>query len=228
MFVNDLPTTVEQYPHAAEVAFARLEEAVNMVLPGSDCHDRYLGAEAVGLAVVIAKDLNEPNIYSPFDPDSIDRVSFTANNRLKHPGVWTPLETDATTLGGVLPEGMGRFVGFALAKINTLTYPDSGESSFREEEVKIGPGRVGLAGARRTMGGLMVFSGLWEVHDHALNEILIDEIVNENRAFPDTRTVDELAGKVEATIGAIQLLHAGSKASQLTRSEVAELLAIIG
>ncbi len=64
MFVNDLPTTVEQYPHAAEVAFARLEEAVNMVLPGSDCHDRYLGAEAVGLAVVIAKDLNDTRVQS--------------------------------------------------------------------------------------------------------------------------------------------------------------------
>lgn len=228
MFVNDLPTTVEQYPQAAEIAFDRLEQAVNRVLPGSKSHDRYLGAEAVGLAVVIARDLNEPNMYSPFVPGSIDRVSFTANNRHKHKGVWTRLETDATTLGGELPKGMGRFVGFALAKVNTLTYPGSGDSSFREEEVKIGPGRVGLAGARRTMGGLIVFSGLWEVHDHALNEILIDEIVNENRAVPDKQTVDELAGKVEATIGAIQLLHAGRKASELSRSEVANLLKRIG
>lgn len=227
MFVTDLPTTVEQYPQAAEVAFARLEEAVNLVLPGSDCHDRYLGAEAVGLAVVVAKDLKIPDLYSPLDSASIGRVSFMANNRLKHPDVWTPLETDEKALGGVLPEGMGRFVGFGLAKINTLTYPDSGDSSFREKDVKIGPGRVGFAGGRR-IGGLMAFSGLWEVHDYALNEIYIDEIVNGNRAVPNFRTVDELAGRVEATIGAIQLLHAGKKASELSRSEIAKLLAIIG
>lgn len=228
MFVNDLPTTVEQYPQAAVIAFDRLEQAVNRVLPGSKSHDRYLGAEAVGLAVVIARDLNEPNMYSPFVPGSIDRVSFTADNSLKHPEVWTPLETDEELLGGLLPEGMGRFLGFGMAKVNTLTFPDAGDSSFREGDVKIGPGRVGLAGARRTMGGLIVFSGLWEVHDYALNEILIDEIVNENRAVPEKQTVDELAGKVEATIGAIQLLHAGRKASELSRSEVAKLLRIIG
>lgn len=228
MFVTDLATTVEQYPQTAELAFSRFEQAVNLVLPGNDIHKRYIGVESVGLATAIGRYFVRTGYYNPFEPDVMSRVSFLADNKGRDPKLWVPLETDARILGGELPEGMGRFTAFALAKINTLTDHNSGKSSFREGEVALERGMVGFAGGRRMSGSLLSLSGLWEVHDHALGEIYFDEIVRENRATPAPRTVDEIAESVEATIGAIQLLHAGTEASELSRKEIETILAVIG
>jgi hypothetical protein len=223
MVVADLAVTIEQHPDRALQAFDRIESAVNLVMPGSESHKRYQGVGEVGLAAVVGRYFVTTDSYNPFDPETPDRLSFIAHNRDKHPDVWKPMDTDVTFLGGELPEGMGRFVGFALAKINALTLDNAGLSSFRPGDAIIDKGMVGLAGGRRFGGTLVSLSGLWEVHDDAFCAMFIDELSREYGGKRPNRSIDTLSEEIEKIVGVISKLHKGVEASDMKRKDIAKL-----
>jgi len=229
MSLTYLAERVEYDPGAAQDAFDRVEGALNLLLPGSDTHKRYDGIEAVGLAAVLARDCVEPDAYNPLDPTTPERVSFMADNQFAHPEAWTPQEIDEGLLGGIMPEGMGRFTVFALAKINTLTFDDT-LWSFREEGVSIAPGRVGFAGGQHLRNSFLVLSGLWEVHDHIVGKFLRNEIELEVEFEPDEnvettgRTAEDLADEIRPALEIVRSLHPHKEADELTRQEVGVVL----
>jgi hypothetical protein len=217
-----LVETVEGYPSQAQVAFQRINEAVNLVFPGSDSHDRYRDIGEVGLAIVVAQDWVERDSYNPFNPETLERLAFHATNQDTHGEAWTPKDTDEGMLGGTVPEGMGRFTAFALAKINGLL--DHHFVSSVRPSIAIARGKVGLAGGQRLYGRtLLGTSGLWEVHDHFVGRVFEDELEIEVYGRPG-RTVDDTAGKIEAVVGRIQKLHEGVDAASLSRSAIEELV----
>jgi hypothetical protein len=162
---------VEEHPEMANEAFARVEGALNLVLPGSDTHARYQGIEEVGLAVVVGRDADPPLSFNPFDPATPTRLSFMADNRQLRPGAWEPSSKDKMILGGAVPESMGRFTAYALAKINQIAGSER-IVSYDPRKVSNETGRIGLAGAKWLDGALVGASGLWEVHDHVAPESL--------------------------------------------------------
>jgi len=217
-----LAERVEQHPLAADNTFARLDRALNLVLPGSDTHERYESIEEVGLAVVIAiSGLRQQ--YNPFNPTERLPLSFMADNRDTHPGAWEPKDTDAEILGGTIQEGVGRFTAYALAKINTVSASDD-DRSYREDTVSIGPGRIGIAGGRWVGQSLVGVSGLWEVHDHITAGIYVDEFWLELDSDTSQRTADNLAEEIEPVLACIKSLHQDVEAADLSRKQIAELL----
>lgn len=217
-----LAERVEQRPVAAANAFARLDGALNLVLPGSDTHERYEAIAEVGLAVVIGTDDSRQN-YSPLDPLELSRLSFMADNRQAHPEAWEPRDTDTDILGGAIPAGMGRFTAFALAKINAVNASDD-IKSHREDIVSIEPGKIGLAGGRWIGESLIGVSGLWEVHDHIAAQMYVDEFWLEIGSDTSQRTADDFAEEIEPVLARVKSLHPNAKAADLKRHQVAELL----
>ncbi len=213
---------VEDYPNQADAAFQRVNEAVNLVLPGSTTHERYRDIGEVGLAVVVAEDWVEKDAYNPFNPETLGRLSFHATNQDTHSDAWAPRDIDKGMLGGVVPEDMGRFTAFALAKINGLL--DHHLVSSARQSLAVARGKVGLAGGQRLYGrSLLGTSGLWEVHDHFVGLVFQDELSIEVFGRPG-RTAHDTAGKIEAVIGRIQSLHEGVEAVKLSRQAVEELV----
>src|ERR1039458_8484352 len=125
---------VEQHPETAGAVFNRLDGALNKVLLGISTPERYESLGEVGLALVVGRDgfLKQ---YSPFDPRTPRALSFMADNRLTHPGAWEPKPIDEELLGSVIPEGMGRFTAFALAKINVMA-ANSGQALLNSHHVE--------------------------------------------------------------------------------------------
>jgi len=214
---------VERSPQMARVAFDRLDEALNMVLPGSDTHERYKDGNDVGLAAVIGRDYVGQGDYNPFLYSSLTPLRFMADNRQTHPEAWEPQEErDLAILGRAIPEGMGRFTVFALAKINTLTYNIA--TSSCEKKVTIEFGQIGLAGGIRLRQSLVGASGLWEVHDHMAGHVLVQEIDREENTDTTDRTADDLAEEIEAMVDAIQSFHPDIEPTDLSRSQIVDLV----
>jgi hypothetical protein len=225
MRVGSLAQEVQHDPVAAKGVFTRVEAALNLILPGSRVHRRYHDIGGVGLALVIGRDSVEHGAYNPLDPTTPKKLSLMADNRQSQPEAWQPLEADEEWLGGVAPEGMGRFTAFALGKINALTY-NTAQGSHCPEGISIAPGRVGFAGGQRIASSLLAFSGLWEVHDHIAGRVYVDEMAREKDPDVLPRTSDELAADMEEIIDGIHALHAGVEAADLSRSEVSGLLVV--
>lgn len=224
MITDHLAERVECQPDVADAVFARVDGAINMVLPGSDTHKRYRKIESVGLALAVGREIGPGESYSPFDPATMGRLSFFANNYDSHPEAWGPVETDADVLGGPIPEGMGRFTAFALAKLNTLSSTFE-KSSVRTDMVSIEPGKVGLAGAQRTGRAMLSVSGLWEIHDHLVGRLYADELGREHDPEAEQRTADELAGEFERAVGIIKAFHGPIEAADLSRKALKRILA---
>lgn len=225
MRVDNLAVAVEQNPTAAMNAFVRIERAANLVLPGSMVHKRYRDMGEVGLALVVARDGVEPGSYNPLDPTTPERVSLMADNRHEHPGAWAPAKTDEELLGGVAPEGLGRFSAFALGKLNTLT-TNTDTSSHRVEGIKVGPGRVGFAGGQRILKAMLAKSGLWEVHDHAVGTVYAHEMVHNSDACASDQEIDLMAERLDQIFTSIHMEHASKEAADLTREQVRGLLSV--
>lgn len=223
MITDHLADRVEEQSSVAGSVFGRVGRAANLVLPGSDTHKRYGDIESVGLALVVAREIGPGESYNPFDPATLGRVSFIINNYHAHPEAWNPVETDAEVLGGPIPEGMGRFTAFALAKLNTLSSTFD-QSSLRTDTVSIEPGKVGLAGAQRTGRAMLSVSGLWEIHDHIVGRLYADELGREIDPETEQRTADELAGELERATGIIKALHGPIPASDLSREALKRVL----
>lgn len=202
--------------------FTNIDAALNIVLPGSNTHKRYQGVGEVGLALVVASDFGRLS-YSPFDPTVLERLAFKGDNQETHPAAWEPKDTDERDLGGAIPEGMGRYIAFALAKINTLT-SSSKQSSHSPDKVSIAPGKVGIAGAQWISRAFLGASGLWEVHDHIVTDVFADEIADTTLLHNLPRTAEDIAADLESMFARIRLLHPNTEAANLNRSEVARLL----
>lgn len=225
MNIPNLAAEVGKDPFAAQSTYASIEQALNLVLPGSAFHERYRDVEGVGLALVVGEDGVAAGTYNPLLPDTLSKLAFWANNRSERLGLWNPLETDAETLGGEVPASLGRFTAFALAKINTLT-TDKAFSSHRSD-IRIAPGQVGFAGGRRAAGALLSMSGLWEVHDDVATRAYASEMSKTDGSDSDDtrRTTDELAEAFEAVFETIQQrFHQGTEAADLSRDDVGVLL----
>lgn len=223
----NLADRVEQNPAAALAAFSRLDDAVNLVLPGQDTyHTRYAGVGEVGLATVVARDLSRPDSYNPFDPTTPDRLSFIADNYGAHPGAWAPEELDEKMLGGPVPEWLkGRFVAFGLAKLNLLSGTvGCGLFSHCVDTSNVQPGEFGNAGGQRLGDAFLGVSGLWQIHDHVAGLVFNDQIARAGAIDTKPSTVDTLSGDMESILGDIKLLHRGTKAEELSRKQVADLL----
>ncbi len=216
---------VEEYPQIAEGVFGSLDGALNKVLPGIKTPERYEEIGEVGLALVVGRD-SPLSQYNPFNPRTLRMLSFMADNRLTHPGAWDPKATDEELLGGTIPEGMGRFTAFALAKINAMA--DSGRPNLTSHEVRgisIAPGKVGFAGGVYLARSLVGVSGLWEVHDHVSAGIFTNEMVRASTGeVTPTRTDDELAEIIEPLFERVTFLHEGVSADDLSRGDVKVLL----
>ncbi|MFI5271019.1 MAG: hypothetical protein ACHQT9_03180 [Candidatus Saccharimonadales bacterium] len=217
----------ELYPDAPQAAFDKLEQALNMVLPGSDTHERYLDVGEVGLAAVIAVDPPvEAHNYSPFDPTTPSRLAFMANNQDLRPSAWEPKSTDETVLGGPIPIGMGRFTAFAIAKVNWIAISNDVQS-YNVDRASIEPGAVGIAGGIWNAGSLEAVSGLWEVHDHMGVKLLEAETYKEVEGNDPERTADDIAADVEAIIHKIKSFHEGVSAADLSREDVFNVLRML-
>lgn len=214
----------ERDPALAQATFEHVEEALNRVLPSSNVHERYRNGEPVGLALVIAPDVYEPDVYNPLDPTTPDRVTFMTDNRnAANAKAWESQPTDAEVLQGDIPEGMGRFTAFALAKINALG-ASTARSSFRADTISVAPGQVGYAGGRRIGRSLQAASGLWEVHDDVTNQLYAHELVLASEPATAPRTTDNIAETMEELFTRIHSLHDGAEAKDLSRRQVADLL----
>lgn len=224
MRVKSLAEHVELRPSAAKVAYDRTEQALNLVLPDSDAYSsRYKSLGSVGLAVVIARDNVPPNSYNPLDPDTSRRTLSRASNRWSRPMAWELNGTEEEALGAPVPEGMGKFTAFALAKINALTTNDAG-SSYRSDRINIEPGQVGYAGGIRVDETLLGVSGLWEVHDHVAARVYANEVMREVTTDTAGRTADDLAGVIVPIFDRIKMLHGSTDAIDLDRSRHGHLL----
>jgi len=224
----NLAERVQVSPGAAEVTFEHVEAALNLVLPGSRLHTRYREIEAVGLALVVGKEDVAPDTYNPLTKGVLEGLALAKSNQNRRPEAWKPLEIDAEILGGEMPQHMGRFTVFALAKINALTHTGA-TTSHHVEGVSIAPGQVGFAGARRTAQSLLAMSGLWEVHDHVAAQAYASNVVQQSGwepAAPDTNTF-RLAESFDRVFGVINRTHEGTEAAGLNRVQVASLLAEI-
>lgn len=216
---------VELNPSTAQRVFDAIDGAFNLVLPGSDYHQRYPGAEEVGLAVVVARDLGKSNSYNPLDRDTQRKLFYIATNRGSRPGAWLPGEKDKEMLGGPVPEWLGRFGAFALAKVNLLSSSPAWEFySHRVDTSSVQPGEFGYAGGLRWPDSFEAVSGLWEVHDHVGCWIFKHRVEKAGEVNAVQQTADELANTVESILGDVQRLHDGTRAEELTRNQVSSLL----
>jgi hypothetical protein len=214
----------EAYPQIAEDVFNRLDGALNKVLPGIKTPERYEEIGEVGLALVVGRD-GFLSSYNPLHPRTPNVLSFMADNRLTHPDAWQPKETDEEIIGGVIPEGMGRFTAFALAKINAMAESENPTLSSHAVGISNQPGKVSYAGGIYIAHSLVGVSGLWEVHDHVTSGIFTDEMVKQSAGdFPFTRTADELAADIEPIFAKVTSLHEGVAADDLNRQQVGLLL----
>ncbi len=204
-------------------AFGTVEGVVQDVLPNSNFHDRYSQTGEVAMAFVFASDTDQVDNYSPFNTNASDNVSHLVDNSSEHPDVWTYTDKDKelfeSLVGGQLPENMGRFVAYALAKINTLAADTKIASSFRLE-LKQGHGKVGFAGGQRIDGKLLAVSGLWEVHDHIVCRVIHDLISSKDSNANTSNITDTFANK----FAEVARMHEGQKASDISRDQIPLLL----
>lgn len=200
---ESLADFLEANPETGQIIFDFINESVQEILPGSDYHERYLGASELGLAIAVVKagdldlgDLNPLGWSAPTGSDatseayyntSQDRLSFRADNResvSKEAWNWDR-ETDETALGGEITEetsAIGRFAVFATAKLNHLKDMPRAISSHWPGSKNTGEGKFGNAGAKAVgtpeAGGisLVASSGLWEVHDHIVSAVFCQAV----------------------------------------------------
>lgn len=216
-----LYAAVERNPSVAFRLFWNLEGALNKLLPGSELHERYRDVGDVALAVAVGHDAHSN--FDPFDPATSSRVSFINNNRSHRPEAWLPKDTDAEILGGEVPEDMGRFTAFALAKMNHLLTTND-VISFDPDRIAIEPGKVGIAGGIWVPDSLLGVSGLWEVHDHVVARVIAEEMKDP----PDTllQNSDKLAEKVEPVFWQVNKAHKGVPAAEVNRHDYMNLLLV--
>lgn len=219
-----LAQRVEQHPAAAETAFTRLDDALNLVLPGSDTHARYRVAEQIGLALVVSK-VGLANSLNPLFKSTPEKLAFMGSNRWLRPGPWESQETDSELLGREVPEELGRFAAFALAKVNGMTISKR-DSSYYPRSIRIAPGTVGFAGGRRIEQSLAATSGLWEVHDHIMTQIYADEVALELKPDTSQRNADDLAAEVEPVLEQVQKIHLPVRAEDIAHADIGYLLLI--
>lgn len=227
MSFHTLADTVEQRPAVALGVFRELDSAINMVVPGNNAyHQRYAGIGEVGLTTIVARDLGVPGSYNPFDRSTPQKLSFTADNSVLHPGAWEPVQGDEKMLGGPVPEWLpGRFSAFALAKIHLLGNSAVWEGfSHLVDTSQVKPGEFGNAGGQRVGGSFLGTSGLWEIHDHAVGLMFYDGVNRASKSDAKPLNADTLSGEIESILGDIQLLHEGTRAEELNREQVASLL----
>ncbi len=184
MAIIYLADAVRQDPSIAQVSWNEVHTAVQETLPGSDFHDRYREFAHVGVAGASVGDHMTAGSMNPLesaiqdgrDPETlIENMPFFASNKHLYPDVWATQPQDERLLGGPVPELLGRYGAFALAKINALT-GTIGKSSFNHVRLNLGPGRSGFAGGIRDYHALLSISGLWEVHDHVVAGLFADDV----------------------------------------------------
>lgn len=214
---------IRRHPEAANRAFDRLDGALNLVLPGSDTHERYADVEEVGLALAIGAGRVPMDAYNPLKPTTLRRLAFFRTNRDLHPRAWEPKSSDDELLGGEVPDALGRFGAFALAKINNLTFTGL-DWSYDPSRLAIAPGRIGIAGGRWFGDDMLGMSGAWELHDHVLNPVYLDEFKHEVEQQSPARTADMLAGEIADILEMIRRLHLPFRAHEIDRSKMDILL----
>lgn len=219
---RSLVENVEMRAWAADDAFAGIEAALNQVLPESAYHLRYRSIGEVGLATIVARDFHVPGLYDPFVAETPDALSFMATNRDSRPEAWKPMEVDERMLGGPVPEWLGRFGAFALAKVNLLSNSAPWKtSSHRINTDDLKPGEFGNAGGQRFSETLLAVSGLWEVHDHVVGSVFKHQAETGSAGQSSSDTLAEL---FEATFEEIQQVQQGVPAEKLDRRQVSDLL----
>ncbi len=122
--------------------FYKMEEALQVLLPGSEYAQRYANTGSVGLALVVGshKDLKDTTLLDYNGEPPI------LNNRQEHPETWDDEGVDyQALLGHDKPLNLGRYDSFALAKAVRLAQNPNLHSSFGLE-VNQGKGQVGFAG----------------------------------------------------------------------------------
>lgn len=201
MAIIYLADAVRQDPSIAQVSWNEVQAAVQETLPGSDFHDRYRELAHVGLAGAIVGDQMTAGSMNPLesaiqdgrDPKTlIENMPFFASNKHLYPEVWATQPQDERLLGGPVPEFLGRYGAFALAKINALT-GTIGKSSFNHVRLNLGPGRSGFAGGIRDYHALLSISGLWEVHDHVVAGLFADDVAARTGKGPEDWAVEDKA-----------------------------------
>lgn len=189
----------EKHPELAQEVFGNFDTALNQKPPDSNTLPWGENIDEVGLAIVVGKSYpTDP--YSPLDPTTIDRLSFTANNCAERPSAGEPKEVDDTDilddsdmLGAPMPEGIDRHTVFAQAKLHALS-KSNGVMSYSTEDDLIAPGIVGLAGGIQVRGALVATSSdLWDVHDHIITTMYVNEVSKAAQTGAEPRSADEIA-----------------------------------
>lgn len=199
-----------------EDVFGQIESAVQTNLPGSDFHERYTNVGSVGLAYATGLDVDFPRngILYPRSP------LVVLSNLADYPEAWSHEGVDyEDLLGRGRQPGVGRFVEFALAKAACMAGESVSQSSFNTQ-LKQGQGRVGFAGALRSRGRIHSYSGLWELHDNLCSRVSSGELNNSNQP-----TKESIAVRIERGLEQIANMHPGIPAAELTRQELATILA---
>lgn len=199
-----------------EDVFGQVESAVQTNLPGSNLHGRYTNAGSVGLAYVTGLDVDFPRngILYPRSP------LVALSNLADHPEAWSHEGVDyEDLLGRDRQPGVGRFVEFALAKAAYMAGESASPTSFNTQ-LKQGQGRVGFAGAIRSRGRIHSYSGLWELHDDLCSRTSSEELNDDHQ-----RPKESIAIRIEQGLEQIASIHPGIPAAELTRPELAVILA---
>lgn len=221
-----LAERLEANPSTGNAVYDCLETAVNEVLPGSDTHARYQGIGSVGLAALVARDAGDLCL-NPFNKTSTDNLSFMRTNRDLRPEAWESGPSDEDMLGGPVPEWLGRFGAFGLAKLNLLSRLDGLVYSHVLDTSILRPGEFGNAGGQRIKQSFLGISGLWEIHDHAIGMIFAHHANHQLglRSEPHV-SPDEMANQLESVFGDIKSLH-GTPAAELSRAEIHEMMPVV-
>lgn len=196
MSAETLDQIVDRNPLIAQSLFDGIDGALNRVLPESGTHKRYEPGKPIGLAAVIAKTA-EIGSYDPNDPKAVGRLAFLGENSAEYPAVWTPRCEDRRLLGGSVPEGIGRYTAFALAKISVINDDETRFDSFNIGSEVTDDGKIGLAGGIYSRDALVGVSGPWEVHGHMVAQVFSDMIVRAAQPDAEYKSEDDLAADFE-------------------------------
>ncbi|MBW3568713.1 hypothetical protein KY385_01130 [Candidatus Parcubacteria bacterium] len=216
----------EVRPEMASLLFENIQQAANMVFPGSDSHPRYEDpSKPVGLAVVVAREAEAIKTLDVFDPSSYELTSggltFHKNNRSERTEkAWVPAQRHKELLDGEVNDGIGVFSMFALAKVIHLMQDPGRLTSFEPDRANIARGVSGLAGGYRfrnaaDSGTLVAVSGLWEVHDHVTTAMFYRELTKKGVAATHVPSPDKLAEEIKDQVGKITKVHEGEDAKDL-------------
>lgn len=195
--------------------FYKIEETLQILLPGSGYAQRYTNTGSVGLALVAG---------SPRDLRSTSLLDWSGqppilNNLQEHPETWNDEGVDyQALLGHGKPLNLGRYDAFALAKAVRLAQNPHMQSSFGLE-VNQGKGQVGLAGGINTGRSIVAISGLWELHDDAATRYYIRNFIGLPKMGED-----QITEELGIVLSNLASRHSGIAVEDLTRRELQVLV----